>query len=201
MSLSRAPLFLLTLASLPHFACASGWNDYELTIAPGYKIVRCNSLDVCLGNDDGLVIYAPSNYANTGPIVGYSVTDTHILLRTLGQTPRKLFDGDTFENVDPSQEYYFVFYKSNDQLEGPFSLAEFRSHAVVKEIGQPEWTKPTNPNMVLPVAGGLMFLAFSAAILGIVIGLVVAIIGVLMSLVRGRRTNQEGAKTIGVSGP
>ena len=201
MNLSRAPLFLLALTSLPHFACASGWNDYELAIAPGYKIVRCNSLDVCLEHDDGPLIYVPGNYANTGPVVGYSVTDTHVLLRTLGRTPRKLFDGDTFENVDPSQEYYFVFCKSTDQLEGPFSLVEFRSHAVVKEVGEPEWTKPTNPNMVLPVAGGLMFLAFAAAVFGIPIVFAVLIIGLLVSLVRGRRATEKDAKTIGVSDP
>jgi hypothetical protein len=200
MNSSRSLLFFLALASLGNSASASGWSDYELPIDPGYKIVRCNSLDVCLGHDDGLLIYVPDNYENTGPIVGYSVTHSHILLHTLGRTPRKLFEGDTFENVDPSQEYYFVFCKSNDQLDGPYSLTEFNSHAVVREIGELEWTQPANPNVVLPLAGGLLFLAISAAIFGIPILLVVGIIGTIVLLVLGRRASKKDDKTICVSG-
>lgn len=37
-------LFLFPLLLISQTALASGWNDYSLTIAPGYEIARCNTL-------------------------------------------------------------------------------------------------------------------------------------------------------------
>ena len=100
---------LLVFAIVAYLASAvqaSSWNDYKLAIDPAYNIYRNNSLDVCLGRNSGLLIYVPDDHPQSSPIVDYSVTPTHIFLRTLGRSPRNLFEGDTFEEVDLSKEFF-----------------------------------------------------------------------------------------------
>jgi hypothetical protein len=185
---SHRSLFVLAiLATSTNVAGASGWNDYELSIDPGYTIYRCNSLDVCLGHNDGTLIYVPADYAQTGPIDAYNVTPTHIFLRTLGRSPRNLFQGDTFENVDPSRQFFFVFDKAKDSLAGPLSLAEFQTHPVVTDHGDTDWTETRNPNVARPLVGGLMFLAMSAIILGWPILLAIGVAVLIVFVLRSRR--------------
>jgi len=171
-------------------ADASGWHDYELSIDPAYKIYRCNSLDVCLGHNDGSLIYVPDNHAETGPIVAYNVTSTHIFLRTLGRSPRNLFKGDTFEEIDSCRQFFFVLDKSNDDLAGPFSLADFQAHPVVASLGDIEWIEPRNPNVAMPLIGNLVFLVYSVIILGWPVLFLVAVMAVAWFAFRSRKRGQ-----------
>ena len=166
--------------------CASGWHDYALQIDPAYEIVRCNSLEVCLDRKNGPLVYVPEDHPRAGPIVGYNVTWSHIFLRTLGRSPRNLFQGDTFEDVDSSVEFFFIVDKSNDKLTGPMSLEEFQSHPIVADQETIKWTKPRNPNIIVPLIGNLMFLAASAIMFGWPVLLIVAtvVIASIWSILR-----------------
>jgi hypothetical protein len=169
---------------LSAFACfASGWRDYTLDIGDGYYIFRANSMDVCVGKaDHGLILY-PDKFANVGPVVRYITTPQHILTRNLGRKSRNLFQGDTFQDVDPSQTFFFVISKGTDEIVGPLSEDEFTGRPEVASLGQPNWQTPgdsraaslgqlnwqtpKNPNFWLPLLGGLMFLAFAIPILAV----------------------------------
>ncbi|WP_153559504.1 hypothetical protein, partial [Roseimaritima sediminicola] len=183
---------LLILAAWLNVAGASGWNDYQLTIDPGYKICRANSLDVCLGHSDGQLIYVPSDYAQTGPINAYNVTPTHIFLHTHGRTPRNLFEGDTFENVDPSQQFFFVLDKSDDRLTGPFTIAEFQKQPGVPAEENLQWTEPRNPNAASAAIVGWIFLSAALLMIGWPIFLIVGVAGLAVFVVRAQRRKLHG---------
>ena len=125
---------------------AQGYGDYELDIGDGYTVVRCNGMDVCIGSaDQGLIIY-PSKYDNLGPVVQYITTPEYIFTRNYGRKPRNLHKGDTFEDVDPSQEYFFSISKRTGSVQGPFSQKEFSQLPEVANLGQLDWQTPENPD-------------------------------------------------------
>ena len=125
---------------------AQGYGDYELDIGDGYTVVRCNGMDVCIGSaDQGLIIY-PSKYDNLGPIVQYITTPEYIFTRNYGRKPRNLHKGDTFEDVDPSQEYFFSISKGSGVVQGPFSKNDFSQLPEVANLGQLDWQSPENPD-------------------------------------------------------
>ncbi len=167
---------------------ASGWNDYELKIDPEYRIVRCNTLEVCLGRTNGgSLIYSPSQFAGTGPIVQYNVTPTHVFLHTLGRSPRNLFAGDTFENVDSTAEYFFILDKATDNLMGPMTAQEFSFHSLVKESDGMTWKVPANPHPEHARDGQVMFMGMTLLIFGLPVMLVsFPILVILFLRYRGR---------------
>ncbi|MBN2643101.1 MAG: hypothetical protein JXR78_15720 [Victivallales bacterium] len=146
---------------------ASGWNDFSLDIGDGYNVFRANSMDVCIGRADGSLILYPRDHDEVGPVVRYIVTPDYILTKNLGRTPRNLFEGDTFQDVDPSQEYFFIIAKANDEVHGPFSADEFSERPEIANLGELDWQIPKNPNFWLPIFGSLMFLAIATPILAI----------------------------------
>jgi hypothetical protein len=149
-------------------ACfASGWSDFTLDIGDGYTVVRCNSLDVCIGKAGHSLILSPGDYDGVGPVVRYISTPDYILTNNLGRKPRNLFEGDTFEDVDPSKECFFVIAKATDEVHGPFSANEFSGQPEVAGLGRLDWKTPRNPNSRLPFLGALIFLALSIPILAV----------------------------------
>jgi hypothetical protein len=140
----RTLCFLALLASIAasQNAFASGWNDYQLDIGDGFRIVRCNSLDVCLADSTGSVLYAPDSFESTGPINGYYITPTAILLRTYGRAPRNHFPGDTFENVDTSRQFYLAYDRLSKKLSRPTNTPSDLNAL----HGTLHWTAPSNPN-------------------------------------------------------
>ena len=163
---------------------ASGWNDFTLDIGDGYEVFRANSMDVGIGKAGHLILY-PRDDNSVGPVVRYITTPEYILTKNLGKTPRNLFGGDTAQEIDPSQQFFFVIAKGTDELHGPFSEDEFAKRPEVITLGQLDWQVPKNPNFCRPFLGGLWFLAFSILFLAIkffwitvpvVIGLIVLII-------------------------
>ena len=132
---------IATITAAPN-ALASGWNDYQLDIGEGFSIVRCNTLDVCLADSSGLILYAPDNFDSTGPINGYSITPTAILLRTYGRVPRNKFPNDSFENVDTSRQFYLEYDRLSKKLSKPTNSVS----ALAEKHGMPRWKSPKNPN-------------------------------------------------------
>ncbi len=188
-------------------AVASGWNDYRLQIDPGFEIVRANSLDVMLCRTGGSIVYFHGDYAGVGPVSGYVVTPTHIFTQHHGRVARNLFAGDTFEDVDPSRTFYFVVDKAAastpgafgvgasvtingvpqddgrpPDVFGPFNEQEFLGQPAVQAVAPVKWLEPSNPNVVAPLAGSLMFLAISAVVLGwpILLLLLIACVGFML---------------------
>jgi uncharacterized membrane protein len=166
-------------------ACfASGWNDFTLDIGDGYNVFRANSMDVCIGKANGSLILYPRDHDNVGPVIRYITTPEHILTKNLGKKPRNLFEGDSFQEVDHSKEFFFIISKGTDELHGPFSEDEFAKRPEVLNLGSLDWKIPKNPNFWTPLLGNLMFLAFAIFILAIkffwitipvIIGLIVLI--------------------------
>ncbi|GAB5405733.1 MAG: hypothetical protein Aurels2KO_39640 [Aureliella sp.] len=168
------PLFPMLLVS--QAVLASGWSDYNLPIAPGYEIARCNSFDIGLVDANRSFIYLPEPGGRSGPIIGYIVSPTHIFLRTTGQTPRNRFAGDTYVYADSSVEYFFVVDRSDNSLVGPLTAAEFSADPNGAALGDPNWIAPKNPHPERAYAGQLMFLAITAVIFGgpiLLIGLMI----------------------------
>ena len=159
------PLVVVLLVLVPR-ASATGWNDFTLQIDPHYKIVRANVMDIMLCTVDGFFVIDINEHTDVGPLVGYAVTDTHIFVKHLGREPRNLFAGDTYEEVDAGRQFYFVVRKSDGNVEGPFDESEFHANLTVAANDSVNWKRPRNPNILLPVAGTLFFLAFTAVMFG-----------------------------------
>ena len=139
-------IVILAILLSADICLAQGYGDYELDIGDGYTIVRCNGLDVCVGSaDQGLIIY-PSKYDNLGPVIQYIATPEHVLTRNYGRIPRNLHKGDTFEEVDPTQEYFFSITKRTGVVQGPLSQKEFAQLPEVSDLGQLDWQTPENPD-------------------------------------------------------
>jgi len=175
---------------------ASGWNDFTLDIGDGYTVVRCNSMDVCIGKSDHSLILYPRNHDKVGPVVRYISTPNYILTKNLGRTPRNLFEGDTFQNVDPSQEHFFVIVKANDEVLGPFSEEDFSKRPEVASLGKLDWQIPKNPNFWLPLFGSLMFLAIAIPILAIkffwiTIPLIIGVILLIRHMTKRRKRKAQ----------
>ncbi len=158
---------ILTFLLSASVCFASGWHDYTLDIGDGYNVFRANSMDVCIGKANGRLILYPNDHDNVGPVVRYIVTPDYVLTKNLGRKPRNLFEGDTFQNVDSSQEHFFVIAKVNDEVSGPYSEEEFLQRPEVASLGQLDWQIPTNPNRLTPLLGNIMFIAFSIPFLAI----------------------------------
>lgn len=143
---------------------ASGWHDFELDIGDGYSIFRANAFDISLSRK-GQIIVSHYDFNDIGPIVGYSKDSAHILLKAAGWKPRNLFPNDDFREIDSSKSFYFVVRVQDGKVEGPLSEQEFGKSPAVVATGRFEWTKPKNPNVLLPVLGTLFFILLSIPIL------------------------------------
>ncbi len=146
---------------------ASGWNDYILDIGDNYVVQRSNSLDVCIGKSDRNVILFPRDYDSVGPVVGYITTSTHIMTKNHGRTSRDLFDGDMYQEVDPSREFFFIIVKGTDEVVGPLPESDFTSRPEVVALGSLDWRVPENPYFWRPLLGTSLFIAISIPILAI----------------------------------
>lgn len=163
----KQTLSTLVLIFFTSIGFASGWNDFTLDIGDGYNIVRCNSMDVCIGKADMSLILYPEKYSNVGPVVYYFTTPKFIFTKNLGRKPRNLFQGDTFEDIDSSQEFFFIISKGTDEIAGPLSASQFAGRPEVADIASLNWQAPKNPNIAIPLFGSLMFLVISVPILAI----------------------------------
>ncbi len=146
---------------------ASGWNDFTLDIGDGYNVFRANSMDVCISKDNGNLILYPDKYDKLGPVIRYITTTEFIFTKNFGRKPRNMFDGDTFQDIDSSREFFFIISKVTDEVTGPLSAGQFHGHPEVKSLGSLDWQKPKNPTFWLPLLGTLMFLAFTITIFAI----------------------------------
>jgi hypothetical protein len=165
-------------------ASAAGWHDYELPIDPDFKIVRANELDVVLCHHDRTVL-APRSHVGVGPICAYAVTPTYIFSRHYGRSPRNLFAGDTYENVDMTRHFFFVTIKSGADVQGPFDEQAFLNHSAVKAVAPIQWIEPKNPNIAAPLLGSFYFLAVSVLVLGWpVLVVVVAVVAISIAVRR-----------------
>lgn len=144
---------------------ATGWNDYSLDIGDGYTVFRANSLDISIGKANGRLILHHADYENVGPVIRYIITPEHILTKNYGRKNRNLFEGDTFQEVDTSQEYYFIISKKSDMVTGPLSEDQFVKRQEVSSLDSLDWKKPKNPNFLIPLLGSLMFIIIIIPIL------------------------------------
>jgi hypothetical protein len=187
-------LAFFTFLASTSVCMASGWQDYTLDIGDGYNVFRANSMDVCIGKANGRIILHPWNYAGVGPVVQYINAPQHILTKNFGRKPRNLFEGDSFEEIDPSRSYFFVIAKANDRVHGPLSEEELSQRPEVANLGTLDWQTPKNPNFWRPLLGNLFFLALSIPILAIKFFWITipAIIGlnVLVRYIRKKRKAQ-----------
>lgn len=136
---------------------AIGWSDFELDIGDGYTICKCNSLDVILSKNNQ-VILEPYDFDNLSPIKEYFVTKEFVFTKNLGRKPRNFFEGDLFQDIDISREFYFIVLKATNEITGPLSKSEFTNHSIVKANGSIKWKRPRNPNFFLPLLGALIVL-------------------------------------------
>jgi hypothetical protein len=209
---------LLVVVIGPRSVLASGWNDFSLRIDPGFMIVRASDIDIVLCRTDGSLVYNHDDYPGVGPISGYVVSPSHIFARHHGRVPRGRFAGDTFENVDTSRTFYFVVEKASAATPGKFGFAaRVTTDGVRQDDGRPQgvfgpfdeqaflrqtvgqvsapfhWIEPSNPNVMKPIVGSLMFLVISAVVLGWPIVLIFAVIVVGYILWRRRTRDRVAA--------
>ena len=145
---------------------AVGWTDYTLDIGDGYTVFRANRLEVCIGKkDSGVLILVPMDYKSVGPVVGYDMRRDYLLAKNAGRVPRNKFEGDRMQNPDPEQEWYFLIPKATDQPLGPYLKEEFLELLRKKNLKEPEWIRPKNPDTWLPVLGSLLFVVMAIPLL------------------------------------
>jgi uncharacterized membrane protein len=186
-------IFVILMLLLWSSVCfASGWNDFTLDIGDGYNVFRANSMDVCIGKEDGSLILYPDKYNNVGPVIRYITSPEFIFTKNLGRKPRNLFDGDTFQDIDSSQEFFFIISKGTDEVVGPLSASQFHSRPEVASLASLDWQIPKNPNFWLPLFGSLMFLAIAILILAIkYLWITVPVIIVFVLLIRSLRKKRK----------
>lgn len=197
-----ATLLLIALLFTPIRASATGWNDYELQIDPEFWLARNSASEIVLCNSARAIVYHQVDYPGVGRMAEYAVTDSYIFTRHIGSKPRNRFPGDTFEDDDPSREYFFIvrkdgevvggpmdrqeeiidrvlhitFRKSTPHVLGPLNRHEFDAEPAFGKSAPIHWQTPKNPNFWTPLLGTLMFLAMSALILGWPVLLVMAVL-------------------------
>lgn len=147
-----------TILLMAPICFASGWGDFSLDIGDGYSVYRCNSLDVCIGKADGSLILYPDKHESVGPVIQYITTPQYVFTKNLGRKHRDMFEGDTFQNIDTSQEFFFIIFKGTDKVAGPLSKDEFMIRPEISGSGQLDWKTPRNPNFWLPLVGNTIFL-------------------------------------------
>ena len=150
----RISVAVLVWCVVPIAASAQGWHDYTRDIGDGYFLFRNNSFDIGIALRNGVlnsVLISPDNFSGIGPLCGYCVTDSLIFVQTYGSRPRRLFDGDTYLEVDPSKQFYFIVEKGTSRVTGPLSRRAFEGHDSVKEHVPILWEAPKNPNMARAV--------------------------------------------------
>ncbi|MDD4181422.1 MAG: hypothetical protein PHE87_07320 [Victivallaceae bacterium] len=158
-------IFTFAILLLVSTCFASGWNDFTLDIGDGYNIFRANSMDVCIGRTGGSLILYPRNYEKVGPVIRYITTPNHILTKNLGKKSRNLLEGDSFQEIDSTMEFFFIISKKSTDIRGPFTKEEFSRLPEVAAIGSLDWQTPRNPNFWLPLLGSLMILSFFIPVL------------------------------------
>lgn len=173
-------------------ALATGWNDYVLPISPEHAICRANSLDVMLCRDTSIIL-SPDSYPDLGPIVAFHVGKTHIFTRHIGAKPRNEFPGDTYKELDYSREFFFVVDRQTDSVSGPYAEAQFQVNPHVVQAVPIQWESPSNPNVVLPLFGSLMFLLFAAIILGSPLLVFAPIVIIVIYNIRRRKRERKSA--------
>jgi hypothetical protein len=166
-------------------ASAAGWHDYELEIAPGFAVVRINSLQVCLeGPERALLVCPPYDRPTFGPLVGYAVTEASIITRHLGFKPHE--DNPSMWEGDPAKEFFFVVRRDNQHITGPLTRLEWEE-AGLPALSSIEWVEPRNPNFWRPLLGDLFFLGFAAVYFGWPLLLLAAAALLAVWLIRRRR--------------
>jgi hypothetical protein len=191
-SLLREQVFAIFVAvvGLPLAAAGTGWNDYEVDIAPGFTVVRANTFEVCLGTSDGRILVCPSHPpGELGPLVGYVVTSDQIVTRHFGA--RLDPENPLLGEQDPSKELFFFVSRRTLEVVGPLSRAEF-DQSPLKPTGEPKWQAPHNPNFWRPLLGQLAFIGITLLIFGTPVVAVGAGIWVGWRLLR-RRLRRKGA--------
>jgi uncharacterized membrane protein len=172
------PVFLLSAS----VCLATGWNDYRRDIGDGYSIFRANSFDRGVSyKNSGLI--DPYAFPQIGPVYGYYVTDAFIFARAYGRKMRNLFEGDTFEETDRTEQFYFILKKGENEITGPLLLSEFEVNDVVQQHSPIQWQPPRNPNFWRPLLGSFMFLAIAIPILAIKffwVSIPVIVVGILL---------------------
>ncbi len=159
--------FLLTFLLGGISMHGQGWNDYQLDIGDGYMVFRSNSMDVGIGREDGRSILHPGDHERVGPVVAYQVLEGYILTKNAGSSPRDLFEGDTYENVDHETKWFFVIPKDTESPLGPFNEIQFQATVERLELVPGEWLRPRNPEIIAPLLGSLLFLAMALPIIAI----------------------------------
>lgn len=148
----------------PISAWATGWNDYELPLQGGYSIFRANSLEVTLLRDRRTIV-SHFDFPEIGPITDYFQDGDTIFLRTAGAKDRKLFDGDTFKDVDLTKTFYFVVTGSDPTVYGPLNEQHFLAHELVRYKLPINWQIPRNPNFWTPLFGASLFIIIAIPML------------------------------------
>jgi hypothetical protein len=153
-------------------------------------------MDVCIGKADGSLVLCPDDHDKVGPVIRYITTPQYILTKNLGRKPRNLFEGDTFQDIDSSREFFFVITKGTDEVIGPLSEDEFAERPEVVSLDQLDWQIPKNPSFWLPLFGSLMFLAISIPILAtkffwITIPVIIVVVLLIRQFAKKWRENSQ----------
>lgn len=136
-------------------ALGAGWNDFTLEIAPGFSVLKTSGWDVCLLGPS--LSICPNE--KVGPLEEYAVTDNAVYTRHSGsrshpQQPR-------LRSRDKTVEYYYRVDRESGVSVGPVR-AEHLALLDFPTVSHLDWTRPANPNVLMPLVGTLLALGFAA---------------------------------------
>ena len=190
--LARGLLLLLLLMPLSA-SWATGWTDFKLDVGDGYSIYKASSMDVCLSKPYGPGVCG-SKESGVGPVSKYINAPGYILTRNLGRMKVTNDNGDEYEQVDTSKQYYFVVNKTTDEVKGPLSESEFLARPEIVALAPLDWQHPTNPNG-FPGPITLLIVLVALVVLTIVALLLASPLIVIILLLVRRSRKRRRAKS------
>jgi hypothetical protein len=142
----------------------SGLNDFELDLGDGYKLVRCNPASSSICDSNGTVLCPGADDRDVGPVVGYIVTQEHIIAKAWGRPLQVHFEGDKHDRPVSSHEFFYIIAKGPNQVVGPLTGQDFAKRPEVVELKPLDWKTPEDPRpQPAPPALWVVFAAVLAA--------------------------------------
>ena len=124
----------LLLCIWPVAVQATGWNDYKFDLNEKYYVLKGSAINISIGGYQQ-VTHPTGLGGDVGPLFELYNDKNYLFAKCHGFCyPR---GRQRLPDVDPAKTYYFLVDKSNDEVFGPASQAEFEARVMALGVTLP----------------------------------------------------------------